>query len=418
MHKDKECGIVVIDETDGILKTWRSNGSGEEPFLGNADLQKMKKWWMQRAVPGNRRIMEEVIKESDCNGTYDYLAKNLGLSMTDTYWLCPVDSGLQWENVSLRRQVYINDGKMPYHNFTSYDPNASLNGQMEKYWDLTKGTPMLVKTAPMHYGQQSINEIFATMIHHNQNTNIPYVSYSLSQSPDGNLQSICEAFTTEDIEFIPAFEIIESRHVDNDKSLYDAFIEICAENGIDKQAAQDFMDYQTQTDFIISNDDEHLLNFGVRRNVNTNKLIGMAPIFDSGNSMFYAEDTRQKPFSEIELLERKTTGFYSTEEKMIKNIQNRNIVKADLLPDKKDVYDLYASNGVPETKAKMISDSYENKLSLLYEFQQGKTISLYHEKSKAKFGSEHLRTSVKKEARNMFSGNLPKRTSSDPKLSL
>lgn len=34
------------------------------------------------------------------------------------------------------------------------------------------------------------------------------------------------------------------------------------------------------TDFVISNTDEHLLNFGVLRDADTMKLIGPAPIFD------------------------------------------------------------------------------------------------------------------------------------------
>lgn len=32
--------------------------------------------------------------------------------------------------------IGYNEGKIPYHNATSYDYNASLGGQMEKYWDL------------------------------------------------------------------------------------------------------------------------------------------------------------------------------------------------------------------------------------------------------------------------------------------
>ena len=59
------------------------------------------------------------------------------------------------------------------------------------------------------------------------------------------------------------------------------------------------MDYQTLTDFVISNTDEHLVNFGVLRNADTMKLIGPAPIYDSGNSMFYNED-RLIPYSRVE----------------------------------------------------------------------------------------------------------------------
>ncbi len=54
---------------------------------------------------------------------------------------------------------------IPYHNETSYDPNASLGGQMDKYWDMSGETPELVKESYRFYGQQSLNEEFATIFH-------------------------------------------------------------------------------------------------------------------------------------------------------------------------------------------------------------------------------------------------------------
>lgn len=38
-------------------------------------------------------------------------------------------------------------------------------------------------------------------------------------------------------------------------------------------------------DFLIMNDDRHLNNFGIIRDVNTLKWIGVAPIFDNGQSL-------------------------------------------------------------------------------------------------------------------------------------
>lgn len=40
-------------------------------------------------------------------------------------------------------------------------------------------------------------------------------------------------------------------------------------------------------DFIISNSDRHLNNFGILRDSTTLQWLSYAPIFDSGNSMFY-----------------------------------------------------------------------------------------------------------------------------------
>lgn len=55
---------------------------------------------------------------------------------------------------------------------------------------------------------------------------------------------------------MPAYELLESEKVPNDRNNYQAYIEIAEKKEIDSQSMQDFMDYQTMTDFIISNTDE------------------------------------------------------------------------------------------------------------------------------------------------------------------
>ena len=146
---------------------------------------------------------------------------------------------------------------------------------------------------------------------------------------------------------------------------------------------QEFMDYQTLTDFVISNTDEHLMNFGILRDADTMKLTGPAPIFDSGNSMFYA-DERNVPYKRYELLERRITGIHDKEEKMLTHVRNKKIVKEDLLPTPAETEAFYLEYGLPSEKAAFISKSYEQKCALFRDFQRGKKISLYHEKKKCK----------------------------------
>ena len=380
MHKNDVCGVIMIEKDGGALVGWKSTDSGMDPFLGNATLEKMKKWWVQRAVPGSRRMMEDVIRKAGCLNNYEYLAKNLALSMTDCYWLCPVDEALRWEDVSLYKQTEYNNGKLPYHNAASYDPNATLGGQMEKYWDLNETPPMLVKTASTHFGQQAVNEAFASKIHRLQNNKIPFANYGLRISTDKNIQCGCYAFTDEKTEFIPAYEIVESVKKSGDISDYDFYISICTAAGVDEM--QEYMDYLTLTDFIITNTDEHLLNFGMLRDSNTGKLTGPAPIFDSGNSMLYTEDDRTTLPSRSELLDIEITGFHKSEEKMLSHIKNKNIVRIDLLPEKNEVMELYSKWGIPELKSMAIAEAYDIKCHMLDEFQHGKKISLYHKKRK------------------------------------
>lgn len=393
MHKDHVCGTMIYDETTGRMVNYHDNKTGYSPFLGNPDTEKIKKWWEMRAIPASRSVVQNILKEAGCLNTGSYLAKNLAVSMTDSYWICPEDASVSYKDVNFSKFAMFHDGKVPYHNATSYDPNASLGGQMDKYWDLSNEHPMLIKKSYHSFGQQSLNEVFATRVHELQNTDIPFVKYFASMTEDRAILSMCESFTSERIEFIPAYEVVESQKLPNSIALYDAYIEICVENGIEREVIQNFMDYQTLTDFAISNTDEHLLNFGILRDADTMKIIGPAPIFDSGNSMFYS-DERKVPYTRVGLLERKVTSFYDKEELLLKKIKNKNIIKVDLLPSPKTVKQFYAQSGIPEWKADIISQNYDLKIQMLNEFQRGKTISLYLEKQKEKAVQPIRRNSI------------------------
>ncbi len=381
-HKNDICGTIVIDDTSGRVIAYQDNDNGLSPYLGNSTVENIKKWWLMRAIPASRETIKSLITSLEVNTSEEYLAKNLALSVTDTYWICPVNMDLKYETINFFNLKEYNDGKIPYHNSTSYDPNASLGGQMEKYWDLSEGTPRLVKESYKYFGQQSVNEVVASTVYERQNNNIKFVKYECSLADDGGRICVCDAFTTRDVELVSAYEVLSSVKVKKDISNYEAYINICVENGIEKEQIQDFMDYQTSMDFILSNTDEHMMNFGVIRDANTMKLIGPAPIYDSGNSMFYA-DLMKRPFTRVEMLGREISSFYKNEEKMLPHINNRNIVKMDLLPSPDEIKEIYCNNGQPEDRAELISKNYYTKIEMFKEFQQGKTISLFSEKKKA-----------------------------------
>ena len=383
MHKNDKCGTILFDENIGRITEYHDDRNGLSPYLGNCDIKKIQKWWEMRAVPASRATMQQVINNANCLNTEVYLAKNLGLSMTDTYWIKPSGIDLSFDNVKFANLAAYSHGKIPYHNATSYDPNASLGGQMEKYWDLMHKTPILVKESYKYYGQQSINEVFASIVHSRQPSNVEFVRYTAEMTEDRGVQCKCPAFTSENIELLSAYEIVESRKIQNSQALYDEYINICVENGIDYEQIQEFMDYQTMTDFLITNTDEHLLNFGVLRDPNTMNLIGPAPIFDSGNSMFYS-DGRKAPYTRAGILDIPITSFYKREEKLLGKVKNKNVVDLNSIPSADEVKELYANAGIPEEKADVISKNYDTKAKMLSEFQRGKTISLYKEKQAEK----------------------------------
>lgn len=62
----------------------------------------------------------------------EYLVKNLGLSLTDYYWIRPIDSGLTWEMVNLYQNDFcgsleledrITSGRKP---LSTYTPDSTL----------------------------------------------------------------------------------------------------------------------------------------------------------------------------------------------------------------------------------------------------------------------------------------------------
>ena len=90
----------------------------------------------------------------------------------------------------------------------------------------------------------------------------------------------------------------------NHLSDYGYFIKCCSFLGIPD--AEESIGKMLAVDYLIANDDRHLHNFGAVRNAETLEWLGLAPVFDCGNSMWGSQptsrintenvDTPSKPF--------------------------------------------------------------------------------------------------------------------------
>ena len=129
----------------------------------------------------------------------------------------------------------------------------------------------------------------------------------------------------------------------------------------------DFMDYQIMTDFLISNTDRHMNNISVIRNPDTLKLLGFAPIYDSGNSMFYNHSYTD--LMQVRIGEIKTHSFLEKEVRLLQYVSNRSAVDLDKAVMSFDIY----RQDVPERLIRIsrLQELYESKLSLLESFQNG-----------------------------------------------
>ena len=137
-----------------------------------------------------------------------------------------------------------------------------------------------------------------------------------------------------------------------------------------------FLEYQILTDFVLTNTDRHLNNFGILRDSQTLKFIRMAPIFDSGNSMFW--DAPRLP-ERSDCMEITVNSFRRTEMELLKLVTDRSRVRMDLLPCRNEIAELYAKDdSIAFVDSILIG--YEKKKALMEQFMEKGILAQTHRK--------------------------------------
>lgn len=128
------------------------------------------------------------------------------------------------------------------------------------------------------------------------------------------------------------------------------------------------------SDFILTNTDRHFNNIGVLVNSDTMTIEKMAPIFDSGKSLFID----QHNILDIkELLSIKTNSFAKDEITMLKKyVQNRDLIDVSKIPEAAFIKEVYEKDDKINKKyISRICDAYEKKIELFRDFQLGKDLN-------------------------------------------
>lgn len=377
MHKYEKVCLLDIDEIGAVTKVEKVFDENLLPLGGNQSATALKTWWARRAVPITQahvnRLLEKMNKTNQA-----FLTDNLGLSMTDHYWICPVGIHLEWGQINFYENDFL-DGfadqmfsEQANPNISERVPGCSSQGDLIKKWLVQDGKRFLMKGNTGNFSQQSLNEVLATEIHKRQ-AQQPYVEYKVVPHPtEDQLCCISEAFTSEKLEFIPAIDVINSQKKRNEISYYEHFISICEQHGLKTEQVREFLEYVILTDFIISNTDRHLNNFGILRDGDTLEFVSMAPIFDSGNSMFFDKYMIPKGDS---LYSVKINSFKNSELEMLKYVQKRDRINLDLLPDDNFLRTLYSQNYMPEERIEGLITAFSQKKEMLKEFVLTKKIN-------------------------------------------
>lgn len=151
---------------------------------------------------------------------------------------------------------------------------------LKKAWIIDKNIRYLLKGGYKNESLQPFNEVLANHICKLLGFN--HVTYTLTTYKD-MIVSKCPCFVTKDTEFITCNQIMYGKKRHGNIKDYEEYISILEKNGI--KDARIKMENMYILDYLIMNEDRHLNNFGITRNVNTLKWLDIAPIFDSGQSL-------------------------------------------------------------------------------------------------------------------------------------
>ena len=377
MHKDDVVASLQLDDLSGaILKVTPGTNSELLPLGGSQGADSLRKWWLRRAVPISQGNIAALLQQEGIPSTQSLLVQNLGLSLSDHYWVRPQKSDLTWREVSPFSNAFSSLSEAASAQF--YSPDAALQGDLIKKWLIVDDTRYLLKGNRGANSQQSLNEVLASMLHEKQGfaNHVQYRPVKLTGSAGEQYGCICEDFASETLEFIPAIDIVDSKKKGNAVSTYEHFIHVCAEHGLSELEVRSFLEYQILTDFVLMNTDRHLNNFGILRDSQTLKFVRMAPIFDSGNSMFW--DYPRLP-ERSDCTEITVNSFRKTEAELLKLVTDRSRVHMDLLPSREEIEKLYAKDDSIAFVDSILT-GYEKKKTMLERFVEKSILVQNHHK--------------------------------------
>ncbi len=383
MHKDIPVCLMEISD-DGTLGSVRRNeaASAHFPLGGQMNNMKFHEWWRDRAIPKTRHGARSALQRLGYSSTNSALVNNLALSLSDCYWIRPREERLTWKDTNLFTNDFVDtfgeitinrDHMIDLRKETRFNC-ATSQGELQKKWCIDKeGRRYMIKGNYGQSYQQSLNEIFAAKLHEQQGFS-EYTHYSLVRlQVDGNVESLgcmCYDFCSEDVECISAWELLQTIKIKQNESYYYPLKKVCLKLGMSEEKFSDFIDYQIMTDYLITNTDRHMNNIAIVRNPDTLQVLGFAPIYDSGNSMFY--NIPYEKLSQVRLDDIRTHSFIEKEIKLLQYVRNRSLVDIDKAEMDFSIYEkdvLERHIRIPKLK-----ELYERKLEKLRAFQKGKDI--------------------------------------------
>ena len=271
--------IYDIDFAPVILKNIYNKEENLKVILSN--------WFKGRGIPLWRDDLDLLLTKLNISTPTELLDKAFGLSLSDQYWIKPYDSRIEYKDINFFEHDFKDtefiDATFSNNTETStkislISPNNTTDGRLKKTWIIDDNKRYLLKGGYKNEVLQPFNEVLASMI--SKRLGFNYVSYTLEIVKD-KVVSKCECFIDKNTELVSAYQILYN-NCDKDNA-YETYIDLLEKKGI--KDARSSLENMFILDYIMLNEDRHLNNFGIIRNVETLDWIGTAPIFDTGESL-------------------------------------------------------------------------------------------------------------------------------------
>ena len=247
-------------------------------------------WFIGRGIPSWRDELDMLLARLNISTPLELFDRAFALSLSDQYWIKQVGSNIKYEDVNFFDHDFDSAEFVEASFSDNYDsitkketlmsPNNTTNGMLKKSWIIEDGKRYLLKGGYKNDYLQPFNEVLASIIC--DKLDFDHVTYTLDTFKN-KVVSKCLCFINKDTELIPASQIMYGITKHKTSKDYNEYIKILEPNGI--KNAREKIENMYILDFLMMNEDRHLNNFGIIRDVNTLEWLDVAPIFDNGESL-------------------------------------------------------------------------------------------------------------------------------------
>ncbi len=366
--------LELDDDTAAILKVLKNYELdflpvGIDTRSGFPNKKELNEWWFGRSIPASRSGIRAALEQLEIQRSEQLLLRCYGLSLSDQYWMKPIESELEWKNINFFENNFSEDvgnilfGQPAMQEIDLMSPCNTSDGWLKKKWKIIGTKRCLIKAGSNPFMQEPVNEVFGTRLHQRLGGK-NYVSYKMLLE-DGVPYSVCDNFIDTNTEFVNAVSINRSEKKRSQFSSYEHFMNACDRLGI--PGMKEFLDYMLVFDYIMANTDRHFGNFGAIRNVETLEWTGPAPVFDSGTSLWHDKLTRAiKPLEELE-----TKPFYVKESRQMELVSDFSWIPFEELKNlKDDVREIFVpTEFIDEERIEVLSNAVDSRVEELQKME-------------------------------------------------